>query len=364
MATVIWNEKKEKWSLRVQIDGVAKEFSCKKPGIQGKKEVLKKYREYIERGSTSSTKLTVRVAYGKFLESAQNRLGENSDTYIKHERHGRLYILPAVGPKKVHTLTKADFQEILNTAEPHDKRTAILSKKTLQNIRESINAFVNYCVDNGYIEPFYGSPLYIPKGHPTIGKEIIQPNDIRELLKPSDLHYHKAICFLVCTGLRPSECLGLKWSDIDRDVFRIRRGINTRNIITEGKNKNAKRIVPLTAIARQILALQKEETQHLRSEWVFCNMVGGPGNQHTMYNQMIALGKERGFHSSPYGLRHTFASLFKDSNMSEFMFKQIFGHSASMDTFGVYGHMVDGDMKKAADVIELKFKNLEDDVGN
>ena len=363
MATVIWNEKQQKWTLRVCRDGQYKTFASRKAGLQGKKEVLARYRKWDETGSVNYAKAICRVVYDKFLTSTAERLGRESESYTKHEMFGRLYILPSIGAKRMYSLRKADFQDILNNAKPRNKRTQVLTKKYLKNMRVSINAFIEYSIENGYIEPFYGSPLYIPVGHPTKGKNILQPDDIRELFKPSDLTYHKALCFMVCTGVRPSECIGLKWSDIQNDVIYIRRGINSKNIITEGKNENARRTIPLTTLTRQLLAIQKENTKHLKSEWIFCDKVGGAGKQNTMYHQLTVLGKERGFKNSLYEMRHTFASLLKDSALSEFMMKQIFGHSSFTDTFGIYGHLINGDMQKAAEIIELKFKDISQETG-
>lgn len=361
MANVIWNDKQKKWTLRTCHDGQYKTFASRKAGIQGKKEVLARYREWLNKGTTNAPKTHCQVVWDKFIESTEKRLGSKSATLKQYKQLGRLYILPAIGFKRMQSLRKPDFQSIIDNAKPQNKRTKILSEKYLKNIRGTIISFIDYSVDNGYMEDIRGT-LYIPKGHPVKEKTILQPCDIKELLRPSDLQYHKALCFIVCTGIRPGECLGIKWSDINNDVLTIKRSVNIDGDITEGKNKNARRFIPLAGITKQILAIQRENTQHLRSEWVFCNSVGGLGNQHTMANQLVALGQERNFSVSPYELRHTFVSLMKNT-MPEQMIKTIVGHSASMDTFGVYGHLVNGEMQQAAEIIELRINDINEDTG-
>ena len=215
---------------------------------------------------------------------------------------------------------------------------------------------MKYAYENGYCEPIVGE-LYVPKDRPTIGKTILQPHDIRKLFEPSDMHYHKALCFLAATGVRPGEALGLKWSDIKGDEIFIQRAVNFRGYITEGKTENARRIIPLNAIIKKILDEQREATKHLKSEWIFCSPVGGKGSQSTLEHQLNRLGEARGFSASPYELRHTFISMVKNS-MPEQLVKAIVGHSASMDTFGVYGHIVDGELKQAAELTELVFQNV------
>lgn len=360
MATPIWNDKEKRWTLRIKKDGKEKKFTSVKPGIAGKKEVLRKARAYEDTGADDRYKAKCSVVWDRFIEDTKMRIGAKSESIRQYSSLGKLYILPAIGSKRMSTLKKEDYQKILNYATPINSKKETLSKKYLSSIRMTINLFVRFGVENGYCEPFYGS-LYIPVGHPTIGKNILQPNEIKKLFEPSELSYHLALCFLVVTGLRPGEALGLKWSDIGADSFCIRRSINIRNQITDGKNKNAQRIIPLTPIVRNILDKQRDRTKHLHSEWVFCSCTGGAGVQQTMMCHMRTLCAERGFQASPYCLRHTFVSMVKNT-LPEQMVKDLVGHSVSMDTFGVYGHRVNGELKQAAELIDLTFKNVQSNI--
>mgnify|MGYP003294109347 CR=1 FL=1 len=362
MASPIWDEKRKKWRLRVTTDGQTKTFTSVKSGLAGKKEVLRRAREWENNGSTNAYKTPCKQVWNNFIQDYSERVGATSEGLRIHQQMGRLFIIPALEHKRIGGVTKRDLQAIINNAKPQDKRKKVLSKKYIKSIRGSIVSFMKYAYENGYCEPIVGE-LYVPKDRPTIGKTILQPHDIRKLFEPSDMHYHKALCFLAATGVRPGEALGLKWSDIKGDEIFIQRAVNFRGYITEGKTENARRIIPLNAIIKKILDEQREATKHLKSEWIFCDKVGGAGNQHTMYNQLTALGKERGFKNSLYEMRHTFASLLKDSTLSEFMMKQIFGHSSFTDTFGIYGHLMNGDMQKAAEIIELKFKDISQETG-
>lgn len=358
MASVIWSEKLKRWMLRVQVDGQLKTFASRKPGMQGKKEVLKRYREWSEFGTADRSKTLVKELWEKFLLDTANRIGAKSESYKQYEKIGRLYILPAIGNKRIGNIAKSDYQNIINQAKPHNKRTKVLSEKYLKTIRMTINGLVKYAEENDYAERFKGT-LYIPVDHPTIGKQILQPEDIKKLFEPSDLTYHKAICFMVCTGLRPSECLGLQWADIKKDVLYVKRGINTSGVITKGKNANAQRTIPLAGITKQLLTIQRENTKHLKSKWIFCDSVGGPGSQSTLRNHLDKLEEERGFKCCLYALRHTYISLMKNT-MPEQMIKSIVGHSATMDTFGVYGHLVNGEMKQAAQLTDLAFTQIKE----
>lgn len=354
MATPIYNEKEKRWTLRVTVDGITKKFTSVKPGLAGKKEVLKKARLY--QNDEVIEDLRVQKIWEMFMSDSIARLGAKSEAVKMREKIGRLYILPAISKRKINSLKKSDYQNIINNAKPHKSNTEILSKKYLTTIRDIINSFICFAIEERYTEPFYGK-LYIPQDRPTIGKEILQPSDIRRLFEPSDLHYHKAFLFMLLTGLRPGECLGLKWSDIDQDTFTIRRAVNQDGIITEGKNKNAKRVIPISPTLSQILHAQKVNTRHLNSEWVFCNTVGGMGSQRTMKEHLGILKKERNLNCCLYSFRHTFVSLVKNT-LPENTIKQLVGHSAAMTTFETYGHLVDGELQQTAKLIDLTFKNI------
>lgn len=360
MATPIWNDKENRWTLRIKRDGKEKKFTSVKTGIAGKREVLRKAREYEENGSDDRFKAKCSVVWDKFIEDVAMRRGRDSEAFKIYSNTARLHILPVIENKKMSALKKDDYQSIINNAKPKDGKTEVLSKKYLTTIRMVLNMFIKYGYENGYCEPFYGA-LYVPQGHPTKGKKILQPSEIKRLFEPSEYHYHLGLCFLVVTGLRPGEMLGLQWSDIEAESFTIKRSVNNSRKITECKNKNAQRVIPLSPIVRGILDRQRDRTKHLKSEWIFCSPTGERGSQQTLQHHMAFLCKERNLTNvSPYSLRHTFISMIKFSAIPEAVIKDLVGHGTSMDTFGIYGsHQVDGQLKQAADIIDLTFKNVK-----
>ena len=85
-------------------------------------------------------------------------------------------------------------------------------------------------------------------------------------------------------------------------------------------------------------------------------MHGEALNPNYLYDRWTAYLKRMKLpHISLHELRHTFISLCKDVPLH--LLKLQVGHSPSMDTFGQYGHMVDGEMEEAAERIENALKN-------
>lgn len=348
MANINWSTTENRWICKIQIDGVRKKFTSTKPGLAGKREVSRKLSAFLSGESVNNKKFA--DVWASYLAETLDRLGRG-EMYKQIEMYGRLYILPMLGAKKIEKIKLDEFQKVISLARPIKNPDGELSKKSLMTLRSVLMAFINYAVAHQLMEPLRGQ-LYIPAGHYTKGREILQPDAIASLFEPSDEHYVEALRFMLVTGLRPGECLGLQWDDVEGSVLSVRRSLNFRGVVTDGKNKNARREFVLPGIALEILNRQKEKTSHLDSDWIFCSSVGGRPTQDGVYDCYKRLAALHGFGGSPYSLRHTFVSMIKNDVPLE-MIKSIVGHSASMDTMGVYGHRVTGEMESAAKVIDL-----------
>ena len=184
----------------------------------------------------------------------------------------------------------------------------------------------------------------------------MQPDDIARLFDgPANDWYINIFRFALVTGLRTGEVLGIQSGDIKNNVLTINRAINCRNQITEGKNQNARRRIYLNKIARRIINENQFRNGRLATPWIFCSKTGGPLSQSTLRNAWLKIAEERQLPGCPYSLRHTFISLLKNE-MPEAMLKSIVGHSASMDTYGIYGHVVNGEMEAASRIIDINFE--------
>ena len=341
----------QRWRIRVMQDGKTHSFSCKTPGAKGRKEVTRLYHEWLY-GEGSGEKTVNQVAR-EYLDDIQARRGKGCEAYVQNECYIRLYVAPVCGSKKICKMTQRDWQAVINEASGANGKP--LAHKTLLNLRGMIMGIIKFGYQDYQCELLRGE-LYIPVGHARAEKEILQEDDIQRLLEPSDKWYHPLFCFLAITGMRPGEALGLQVDDVTGSCVCIRRAVNARQKITEGKNENAKRIIPIGALARSILrkTIRRNEDHKLHTQWIFCDLNGNPGSQSTMRKQWNALKKERDLPGTVYSLRHTFISMMKNV-MPEQMIKDIVGHSVSMDTFGTYGHIIEGDSDRAAKIIDLKF---------
>ena len=343
-----WDGKR--WRIRVMKEGRSFSFSSSVPGPKGRKEVQQKYDQWFY-GEASGFKTVGQVAH-EFLEDVKARRGETSEAYTQYERYIRLYIAPKLAQRKISKVTLRDWQSVINEATGLNKP---LSEKTLKNLRGIIKGIIKFGYEDYQCELLRGN-LYIPKGHSKKEKEILQRDDVKRLLEPSELWYYNVFVIGLTTGMRPGEILGLRLEDVKGNTIRIKRSVNASGQITEGKNENARRVIPIGNLTRAILdkTIQRNRENNLQTEWIFCSPDGSMGNQSTMRNHWEKLKKERNLPGSVYSLRHTFISMMKNV-LPEQSIKDIVGHSVSMTTFETYGHFVDGDQQRAAEIIDLTF---------
>ncbi|MBR3463351.1 MAG: site-specific integrase [Clostridiales bacterium] len=346
-----------RWIVQEQKDGKRHTFTSSVPGAKGRKEAIKKYEKWYF-GEASGEK-SVNTVSREFLDDVKARRGEDSEAFTQYERYIRLYIAPVVGQKKICKVTLREWQSLINEARGRNKP---LSEKSLKSLRGIIMQIIRFGYEDYQCDLLRGK-LYIPKGHFKKEKEVLQKNDVRRLLEPSELWYYNLFVFLLVTGMRPGEALGLRLSDIDfnSSSVTIRRAVNARGQITDGKNENARRMIPIDGLASSILrkTIRRNQEKNLRTEWIFCSPDGSKGNQSTMRNHWKILKDERQLPGTVYSLRHTFITMMKNV-MPEQMIKDICGHSISMDTFGTYGHITDNESREAAQIINLTFgQNLD-----
>lgn len=288
------------------------------------------------------------TAWERFLEQIGHLTGP--DNYINVESIGRNYFLPELRDTKLSSLTFHDFQSLLFNLKK--KNGDPLSKKTLSNIRGVLVSFSKFCEGAGIMD-LKLNLLKIPKNAPRVGKEILQPDQARRLMTEfEDEWYIHLWRWLMCTGMRPGEALGLRWSDIHDGFVTISRAVNYRGRITKGKNDNAKRTFMLNSILSQILTDQKNRTWRLNSEYIFCNHIGKISQQTVTKNSWDRISRSLGSNTSPYGLRHTFIS-FMAQSLPEQALKDLVGHSTRMDTYGVYRHAVNGEAERTAEMSNI-----------
>ena len=349
--TAVWMEKQKRWQIKVQKDGERRSFYSSTPGRTGQREANAKADAWLD-DNVQNTTQRVKELYDQYIE--EKKMTTSKSNWDKLERYGRNWIIPAIGHRKISTITDNDYQKIINQMFTEGK-----AKKTILCLRATITEFAKFCrrLRVSTLNPEF---LTIPNGAPVKEKIILQKDDIK-ILFSSDKTIYKgreiedpfiyAYRFQVLTGLRPGELIGLKWEDIWDDIVHIRRAINMYGEETKGKNENAIRNFGLIAPAKKVL----------QNQWAKTGKNGGkifPIEHEKQYrNKLIIYCRYNGLPEvSPYMLRHTFVSAIKQ--LPEGIIKSLVGHSEDMDTLGIYSHELTDDISQTVSEVEKVFGQI------
>ncbi len=353
-----WDEKNQRWVIKVQRDGRRKSFYSSTPGTRGKAEAERKADVWLENCCREQAKditfdeLTV-------LYLAHIRTGNGTAHKSKEDSVIRTHLLPRWTGRKISRLTNIDYQEAIDACV--EGREHPLSARTCGHVRSTITALWHYArrARLPMEEPI---DLTIPSGATKKSRTILQPDDIRKLFDPAldKYFYVPAFRFIVLTGLRRGELCGLRTEDIDGSVLTTRRAVNSAGEITNGKNENALRTIVLPQLALDAIELHRSHLKQkgIISPWVFCNTRGEQMPPHGLYSRWLYFREKYGLASaSLHELRHTMVSVCKD-DLPLPLLKQVVGHSMSMDTLGQYGHSVDGERERVAALIGSIYDDL------
>jgi integrase len=179
------------------------------------------------------------------------------------------------------------------------------------------------------------------------------------------------VALAVSTGLRRSELLALRWSDVNAGTLRVSwslaRAANGGYAVAEPKSKRSVRTIVLPALARQALDHQRlrqdVEKAAAGSAWqdvdgsVFTDAIGRPWHPETftmMYRALVArsgIGPLR-----LHDLRHTAATLALSAGVPVRDVSDALGHASPSITLDIYGQSVAEGPRRVADALDRAFE--------
>ena len=167
---------------------------------------------------------------------------------------------------------------------------------------------------------------------------------------------HAPLCvFLLGTGCRISEALGMRWSDIrpEQPTVAVRRAlvhVGSEATIQPPKSKAGARTLTLPGIA--VEALARLPQPHDPAAPVFVTGKGTPPRPANVYRSLMALCDKAGLpRVSPHGLRHVHAALLAAHGLDPHTLRQRLGHTRASMTLDVYAYAVRPD-SAAADAFD------------
>ena len=203
-------------------------------------------------------------------------------------------------------------------------------------------------------------------GKPSAKKEALTIDVQKKFLEAVvGYSYENQYRFVLQTGLRTGELIGLKWSDIDFEnrTMKIERSMEYRYKVGEWrvgppKSKSGYRTIPLTDEAIRILENQRAKNKKLKLipiEWndiVFLCRNGTPVKNSTYDTGLFKYCDRVGIpHFSMHVLRHTFATRCIEGGMKPKTLQKILGHSNIGITMNLYVHITEDEKHREIDLV-------------
>ncbi len=281
----------------------------------------------------------------------------------------RLHLLPALGKKTLGRLAVADVDGLLRA-----KRDAGYKPNSLRIMRAVLRRALSQAEREGLIVRNVAALASAPRIPRSEGRTLTV-EQARALLAELEEHRLSAlVTIMLAFGLRRDEALALTWDDVNMGTgeVQVRRGLKRerirpapaagpRSMLVIGalKTQQSRRVLFLTPeLAKALVAhraRQHQERLALGTAWedrglVFPSEVGSPMDPDNFSHLFSRLCKRAGLgHWHPHELRHSGASLMLAQGTPLHVVSEVLGHSSIVVTKDVYGHLVAGEKRAAAE---------------
>jgi integrase len=232
-----------------------------------------------------------------------------------------------------------------------------LAPRSKTGIRMMLNLLWEYAMWHGDV-PVQRNPMELVSiknaskrtGH----ARSLTVEEFQKLLAELQEPFHTVALVSVCFGLRISECLALKWSDVDwlNAKLYIRRSI-VRQHVGDTKTEYSNRPLAIDAEMLEVLKLWKQTTQFSTDDdWVFASpvLLGRlPWSADAVNDAYLKAVKSAQIAPvSTHSMRHTYRSWLDAVGTAIAVQQKLMRHADIRTTMNVYGDVVTDEMAQAA----------------
>lgn len=357
----IFKRKDGRWAASVTMPDGARRSFYGKTRQDAAQKLLKAQRAIADGLPLAGERLTI----GQFLETwLQDSVGRKvrPHTLRSYRQVVRLHLVPTVGQVRLARLTPAHVEKMMNEglAGGQSPRSVAYHRAVLRNA-------LNVAMRHGLVVRNVASlaePPHIPEREfhaltTTTAKALL------DAVKGDRLEALFTVA-LAC-GLRQSEALGLRWSDVDLDeatldVLRTLQRIDRAYRFLEPKTTHSRRTIalpsPVVASLREHRGRQIEERLRTGAAWqgeqweglVFADEVGSPLSGFHVTRRFRALLKMAGLPPMRYhDLRHGSATLMAAQGVPARVAMEMLGHAQISTTMNIYTHIAPELQREAAE---------------
>ena len=298
----------------------------------------------------------------QWLPGKANTLAES--TWHGYRRKIERHVLPTLGKTPIRRLKVDQLDNLYDSKlRPVDPGVKALAPKTVLEIHQIIRGALNDAVKRGMLTRNVAAAAHAPRLR-SIPKHEAQSwtaVQVSVFLQAAVGHrLFPAFWLAANTGMRRSELLGLRWTDIDFDkaTVSINRGlvaVGYELCESRGKTANSRRSIDLDPATVEVLTAWRgwvdleQRISGNECPSVFTSVDGGPVHPHAISQTFERIVRRAElpvirFHD----LRHTHATLLIKEGVPVKVVSERLGHATTAFTIETYQHVLPGMQAEAA----------------
>ena len=349
VGSVRWDKRRKTWNYlwyqngkrRSKLIGTKQEYPTKGAAWSVAESLV----NTIEGQRKVDHSLTVRAVVDRYREE---KMPKRADTRRAYEVWLNNHILPTWGDRLLNEVQARPVELWLGTLA--------LAPKSKAHIRGVLSLLWDYAMWRGEV-PTQRNPMELVTIRGAT-KRKRQPrsltvDEFRSFAQNLAEPFHTIALLCVCLGLRISECLALRWSDVDwlNGKLRVERGIVSQQV-DEVKTAESRRRMSIDACLLNVLKAWKQTTQFPNSEdWMFASPVQ-LGRLPWSYDQIWRVyqkaAKAAGIGGlGTHSLRHTYRSWLDSVGTPVGVQQKLMRHADIRTTMNVYGDAATDEMTQA-----------------
>jgi len=375
-----------RWQLWVPIDPTTSESTLRQTGKAGYRtateadDALQDARRKLRAHGRLSKRGAPTI--GEYVEEWLDGLSLEASTIEGYRKITRNHVVPQLGTVRLDKLTATTLAKHYRALQDHGRRDtkkpgAGLSANTVQKVHVLIGAMLDAAIDDGHVV------VNVAKKRRTVqaptGKQVRAQKpeihawtaeELRRFLEWDRDEYEDDLYPLwhvyAHTGMRRSEALALRWSDVDLRTGRVllrRAADTTRRDATKLTKTGIARPIPIDAATVAVLRAWKATRGSIAlslaraDAYVFGDDAGrlrkpddiGRRWEHRVRRAREALGADSMPRITLHGLRHTHATLMLELGEHPKVVQERLGHSNISTTMNIYSHVSPTMQQSAAD---------------
>ena len=262
------------------------------------------------------------------------------------------HVLPAFGQQITKSISRNDVELFLA-----EKARSGYCRATLRGMRVSLGRVLSWAVACGWLEKNACAGIQLPQAPTKVQRTILRPEQVVALAAKLEEPYATLVLFLAAIGLRISEAAGVRKSDFDGNVLKLRKRFyqsDDGGDFGDLKTKKSARDLPLPAwLADRMKSLAKGDG------FCFCSQAGTPINQKNALRRYVHPAcKKLGFRIGGWhDFRHTLTTWALKKYPTKVV-SEMLGHASVKTTLDIYSHVLQEDF--AEPLAEMAGKLLPD----